>query len=358
MRTIPRTIPPIALALGLVAIPAAARASDSSAAQALFDEGRRLIKDGRWAAACSKLEESQRLDPGMGTLFHLSACYAQTGRIASAWSSFLEVAREAKARGETARERVARQRASELEPKLSRVKVNVPSPEAELEVKRDGRVVPRAEWGETVPVDEGDHVIEASAPGKKPWRSAVRVEGDARKVVVEVPRLEDVVPQAPPSVAVAAAVPAPPPVAPSPPSEPTATLTASNASPPPAEDPSLRAPRDDTGDAQRGVGIVLVGVGLLSAATGGGFAWLSKRYHDEALARCTRNVCDATGVSLRTEAVRDGNIATATIAVGAVAILGGVILWASAPARKAHGTARLGAVASPQATEVVLQGAW
>src|SRR6185369_5679854 len=98
---------PLALAL-LLAHPAVAWAdtpADRAArAQGLYDAAAELIKAGKFAEACPKLEESQRLDPAMGTQFFLAGCYEKTGRPTSAWSLFLEVAAAAKAAGNTVRE--------------------------------------------------------------------------------------------------------------------------------------------------------------------------------------------------------------------------------------------------------------
>jgi len=59
-------------------IPALARAeptaADKATAQALFDQGKHLAAGGNFQEACSKFEESQRLDPGIGTQFHLASC--------------------------------------------------------------------------------------------------------------------------------------------------------------------------------------------------------------------------------------------------------------------------------------------
>jgi hypothetical protein len=50
-------------------------ASDKAAAEALFDQGVRLMKQNSFAEACPKLEESDRIDPAVGTLLYLGECY-------------------------------------------------------------------------------------------------------------------------------------------------------------------------------------------------------------------------------------------------------------------------------------------
>ena len=88
----------IALCGMLQASPAGASDSpaDKAAAQSLFEQAKRLMNEGNYAEACPKLEESQMLDKGMGTQFHLASCYEQIGRTASAWALFVEVAAAAR----------------------------------------------------------------------------------------------------------------------------------------------------------------------------------------------------------------------------------------------------------------------
>src|SRR6188768_4131513 len=101
-------------AVHLAVSPAHAQSTDSAAAQGLFDEAKALMATGKASEACPKLEESQRLDPGTGTLLNLALCYEKIGRIASAWSRNLDAAAAAKASGNTARENAARKRAAAL----------------------------------------------------------------------------------------------------------------------------------------------------------------------------------------------------------------------------------------------------
>src|SRR6187402_2533014 len=122
---------------------------DPAAAQALFDEARKLSSAGRYPEACAKLAESNRLDPGIGTQFHLADCQEKNGKIASAWATFLEVASQARASAQSDREKAALKRAAQLESKLPRLRIEVPEANRVngLEIHRDGVLVGSAQWG-------------------------------------------------------------------------------------------------------------------------------------------------------------------------------------------------------------------
>jgi hypothetical protein len=177
----------------IVLSPFAVRADegDDAAARALFGEGRNLAAAGDYAAACPKFEASFKLDPGIGTNFNLADCEEHLGHTASAWMRFLSVAAATKAAGQPDRERVARARAAALESRLSRLIVNVPSPPPDIVVRRDEVVIPPTLWGGIVAVDPGEHVIEAAAPGKRPWSTKVTIATSPDPVSVDVPSLED-----------------------------------------------------------------------------------------------------------------------------------------------------------------------
>src|SRR4051812_6941365 len=61
---------------------------DLATAQALFDEGKRLMGLAKYAEACPKLVESQRIDPGGGTSFAIALCHEAEGKTATAWADF------------------------------------------------------------------------------------------------------------------------------------------------------------------------------------------------------------------------------------------------------------------------------
>src|SRR5450432_1017222 len=184
----------LALLIGLAAVvgPGVAHADDSAAAQALFDEAKTEMAGHRYAEACPKLEESLRLQAAVGTLLNLADCYDREGKLASAWSKYLEAASKARAAGQGDRARIARDRAAALAPKLSKLVIDVPaaSRASGLEVRRDETIVGEAEWGQQIPADAGSHVLEASAPGRRPWSQTVLMANGAAVARVTVPELE------------------------------------------------------------------------------------------------------------------------------------------------------------------------
>ena len=166
-----------------------AHAGDTAAAQALFDQGKKLMKEKKYAEACPKFEESQRLDPGLGTQQNIAFCYESLGRTATAWSLYLDLASQAKAAGQADRETKARESAKLLEPKLSKLTIQVASPATGIEVKRNGDAVGQASWGTPIPVDPGEVKITAVAPGRKMWSKSVTIEKPG-ETTISVPELE------------------------------------------------------------------------------------------------------------------------------------------------------------------------
>jgi hypothetical protein len=292
----------LSLALALPAAPAGAQsATDSATAESLFNEALTLLADKKPAEACPKLEASQQLDPGIGTLLYLADCYQQVGRTASAWGTFREAAYLAKS-AKDEREDVAVESARNLEPKLSYLTVQVtPAPGVALEVKRDGEPMQDALWNTAIPVDPGDHTIAASAPGKKPWSTTVKVGEGPRQESVAVPALED----APVPVAVAPLeLSAPPPVPP------------------------------HGANTQKTVGWVLLGAGSAGLITGGILALLARGDDKDAEAQCRPDVirlCNPKGVELGNSAHGKATWAGVSAGVGIAALGAGVALLLIAP---------------------------
>ena len=164
---------------------------DAAAAQALFDEAKRLVAAGNFAAACPKFEQSQRLDPAGGTLMHLASCHESEGKTATAWSEYNDALSWARRDGRADREAYAKARLDLIERGLLKLTIVVPEAArvAGLTVKRDGRPLGEAEWGTAVPVDPGEHLVEAAAPDHVEWTTFARVDARVGSVAITVPPL-------------------------------------------------------------------------------------------------------------------------------------------------------------------------
>jgi len=274
-----------------------ALANDPATATMLFNEGRRLVSQGRYTDACPKFEESERLDPGIGTQFHLADCYEHTARTASAWALFLDVASTAGGTGQEAREALARKRAAALEPHLSRLTIATPKGIDGLQVRRNGESVPPMLWSSAVPVDPGTYTVEASAPGRKPWSTVAVVGKGGSAITVTIPDLEQVA-----AAPIAAASPAPP---------------------PPAD--------EHPGQTERVVALSLAGAGVVGIGIGTYFGVRSIGKHSDYEKLCAGNVCQPAAVPLHDQAVSAGNASTVAFVLGGLLAAGGGVLWFLAP---------------------------
>jgi hypothetical protein len=312
-----RQVLPFLIAL-LLLVPGFARAGDPAAAQTLFDEAKRLMKEERYALACPKFEESQKMDPGLGTQFHLANCWQHIGRTASAWALFREIEAEARARSQVGRERVAHDRASALEPWLSKVEI-APHQAGDMpgvEIRRDGIEVGREQWNVPVPIDPGTHMVTMSAPNKQLWKTTVDVPPDGKIAMVDVPPLADV----PDLPAVGRAKSLHSTAAP-------ATGVTSRMPPDVAEMPVM----ENRGGAQRAIGWFLVGAGVAGLGTGiyFGAKWLDDRGSSDL--HCIGNMCDPIGMNLRSDARTQARYAEVALSAGGGALLIGTVLVATAP---------------------------
>ncbi len=158
--------------------------ADPAAGEALFREGRRLLKVGDLEGACAKFNESQRLDPAPGTLANLADCEEKLGRLASAWEHWRSTADRLPA-GDR-RRATALARAQALEQTVPRLMIQVAADQPEgLTVQRDGVVLGAASLGVALPLDPGKHHIVVTAPGRRPLTYDVAMTaGEQRKVVV------------------------------------------------------------------------------------------------------------------------------------------------------------------------------
>ncbi|MBX3213267.1 MAG: hypothetical protein KF850_14625 [Labilithrix sp.] len=293
-----------------LALAGPARADKMTDAEELFRRAKTLMADKKDAQACPLLEESQKLDPQMGTLLNLAICHENVGKTASAWGEFRAVEQQARAANREDRVKLARERAAKLEPRLMRIRIVVP-PDAKVDglvVKVDGEPKGEALWS-GVAVDPGTRTIEASAPGKQPKTVTVRVSDAGAVVPVTLPPLEDEVVAAPRVVS----------------------------------DPDADRARDDeyaANQSRKSTGIVVGGIGVATMAVGGVFGVLAILNDGDAAKVCPAPCVAGSDAARAADETTDrallfANVANVALPVGfVVAAIGAYMALSAGPTEK------------------------
>jgi tetratricopeptide (TPR) repeat protein len=298
----------LATALGLVSSSGRARAEPpppaplgaSTVAESLFREALVLMQQGAYDRACSKLEESERLDPGGGTVLNLARCYEGQGRIATAWSTYREALGYAHRDHREERATFAEERLASLEPRLPRLRFRLPDEDRGITVFVDNVPMHAAALDAPQPVDPGVHTIRATAVGRQEYSATVRLaEREAREISV-------------------------PPLAPDPgTASPDSILR-------PAPAPELTPSHGATRQVLGATTIALGGAGLV---TGIVFGVLALDANSTANSLCPGNgPCgDSTGLSASDRAHSFGTVSTISLIAGAALVIGGAVLLLTAP---------------------------
>jgi hypothetical protein len=303
-----------AIAIVLAAAPAVA---DKAAADAAFEEAKRLAAAGNLAEACPKFEVSYNEDPQVGSLLNLADCHERLGKLATARAEF-HTAVELSHQRKDSRESYAHDRASKLDPRVAHLVMHRRAGIDGLHVKLDDRDV-TAMVDVDLPIDSGHHVI-ATTSATGTWTSDLDIESDGMHRELAVPGEEM------PLAAPVRAVESQRPVAVAP--------------PPPPPDDDTRATRHT----RHVLSITAASVGVASLAAGfvfGGFA-----IHDVNLATkvsgapCTKMSgpveysCSPGGKSLLDSASTDAIASDVLVGVGAAAIVAAAIVWFTAPSER------------------------
>ncbi|HEV3190087.1 MAG TPA: PEGA domain-containing protein [Polyangiaceae bacterium] len=314
------------VAFGLLAPPAFAQRSptDPIAAEALFNAAKEALRQGDWAGACDKFQKSMDLDPSVSTLVKVAKCQQHDGKLATAWYGYqraLKMNREAdySERRRDELENYIAAAATELEPRLPKLRVVVvPAPNG-LQVYRDNELISSAILGEAVPVDPGEHAITARAPGYVDVRQTVTIrEAETAQVSLSLTQ----VPQA---------------VAPSPSTRPDSTGDLAPPANPEskgniAPDRPSKGPNPaDTRSPWRTVAFVVGGAGIAALGTAGFFGLRTIDLVNQSNPDCDPTGCGTKGSNLRREA-RDYQTVAWVLAGSGVAALGiGITLLAVTP---------------------------
>jgi hypothetical protein len=291
-------------------------ATERAMAESLFREAKKLLERGKTPEACAKLAESYRIDPAGGTLLNLAKCHEIEGKTATAWTEFNEARAAARKARRPDREKAAQEHMNELEPRMSRVTVTVPTQSMAdgMVVRLDGSALAEGVLSTPIAVDPGEHVVSATAPGRKPFELKLSFKEGERKAVLV------------PALALEAAPPPPPP-------------------PPPAW-------KRPAGIAALSAGAVLLGVGV-------GFGVRAISLGATAVDACPDHRCSPAGW----KAVNDGrtaaNVANGTlVAGGALAAAGTVLLVLAAVAPSQPKSGWIAPAVGPGTAQIAAGGAF
>ncbi|MCB9589064.1 MAG: PEGA domain-containing protein [Polyangiaceae bacterium] len=316
----------LSLCLGFAS---SAHAGDKASAESLFQEGKRLMAEGKTAEACPKFEASQKADPSPGTLINLAGCYKALGKTASAWAEYKSAETLARNRGRDEQQNFAANAAAELEPHLSKLELVPPKPLVkDMTVTRDGELIAAGSLGTPVAVDPGKHEIKVSAPGYRPWTTTVEVGPDGDAQIVRIPALSAL---------------------------------------PPGETADGTVTPGDSGTGGPGIlPWVLIGGGGVFMGTGLLFGVLAKNQASDAEndpTLCPNKECTAAGQDEIDSAEGKALISTIGVGVGAAAAITGVVLLltsgSSSSAKTKRGQfATVTPVLGPRTNGVFLSGSF
>ncbi len=327
----------------LAAVTSPALAQDvyeKATAQELFKRAMEAMKAGEYAKACPLLEKTiEASETGMVARFHLGKCYEHLGRTVSAWKQFREVLEAAQAAASKckdekckadmlARAKVAGESRQAIETKLIKIAIKVSTEVAALpdfQIRRDGEVVEKADYGTGYPVEKGKHTVQATATGYKPWLTEVDLNTPGETASVHVPMLTPII-----------------------------------------IDPRFEP--EPEGSIQGPVGLIVGGGGIVIMGVGGIVGLVAMGQYGDSDEHCRGDGCTPVGIKIREDARGVGVIGTALVAIGGAATIAGLVVWLTAPSdkpaddkkepAKTGASLRLGVRPTAAGVQWGLEGSW
>jgi hypothetical protein len=265
-----------------------ARADDTAAAEALFQQAKTLTDGQKWREACPKFAASYKLDKTLGTLLNLADCEEHVDQIATAWAHWGEAVEMAQKTGDK-RAEFAQKRRAALAPKLPMIQLDVVTGKSTLTVQRDGVRIDPAAFGVPLPSDPGPHTITVLRGDEKLVEKQVAAQpAQTATVALDLPAIE-------------------------------------RAAPPPAAPPS---------PVQRKAGFAVLGVGIGAVALAGGLelAALVTKSGVTAPGYCFNSLCTPQGTDTINRARTFANAGQWLGISGLLVTAVGITLVATAPA--------------------------
>ena len=306
-------VPFFVLALPSAAAAADVSAADHEAAVTNFQAGRRFVEQGNCKEAIPRFLESLRHEQSVGARLNLAECSRAEQRTTEAWNQFKVAEQIAIQKGDAERRDAAQKAIAELEPKVFKIRMTLPTDARDLVVKIDGRVVADVDYpllGTSYAVEPGQaHRIDVTAKNRAPWSKAgVQGAAGAEQAAIVV---------------------------------------------------DLGGPLEpegaDVGSKQRTMGLVVGGVGVAGVIVGGVFGLLASGAKSSAKDACgpgyPSNCTNTDGTAAApknsvaedktSSAKTDATISTIGFIAGAALVAGGAVLYFTAPKSTGKEAARL-----------------
>lgn len=169
--------------------------SPSVQAEALFNHGKKLMKEAKYAEACAAFDASEELEPLISTELNQADCREQNRQLATAWEWFLKAAENSRQRADAPGKQMhalAVKRAERLASRVSTLTItsteHVDGIQVHIRIEgRESQLIEPRRWN-LLPIDGGRVEITATAPGREPQISSIDVpiEGGATRFVVPV----------------------------------------------------------------------------------------------------------------------------------------------------------------------------
>lgn len=301
--------------------------SDPVAARAQLRQGYTLKQQGKCKEAVPHLQESVRLDRQPKSLINLGECEQKLGQLGTAQAHFVEARDLARSGGDATLRGIAEKRIEEVEKKMPKLGIELgkDAPSGTV-VLRDGVEVGAVSLRTPLPIDVGRHVVVARGGGFERQYELTLSEGETKQL--EVTPIGGKALPAPAKVAEKSGDEAKP---------------AANAEPKRSGGASFKidGPEGDhvegsSGTAQRTIGYVAMGAGVVGLGAGAYFAATTASRINELGGMCTTdNPCDDAGLSaydnIRQRAVNSRTYSIVGFAAGGALAATGLILVLTAP---------------------------
>jgi hypothetical protein len=270
-------------------------------ADTLFNKGKKLLAEKKYAEACATFEKVDKLDPGIGAKLNVARCYEEWNKLARAYRWYVDAEKMAVDAKDKRTDKI-KKLVEDLDAEVPRLTINLPpgADVAAAAVKLDGTALAAGLLGKEQRVDPGAHKVEYTASGEARTKSLSLERGQTSEITLDVPKVVVVKPKPDPG----------------------------------QPEPTPGTPPGSPGRLRKIAGLAIAGAGLVALGVSGYLTLDAKSQYTDALdAHCggVTNMCDDEGVRLTGDAKSTANTATVIAIIGGVALAGGVVLFLTAP---------------------------